>query len=161
VLIAEHNLHQVSERDLQGKILWKRQVQQPVACQRLANGNTFIGARSQLLEIDPNENQVFNYNHLNGDIVCAARTRDGHYVFVTMQGQYVRIDASGKEVKSFQLATRMTYYATIQLLPNNRFRFQWQDRLGAGHSRQRHPLEGEAALVNQGKLVVDVSWKFH
>ena len=36
----------VSERDLQGKIVWERQVDLPVACQRLPGGQTFIATRS-------------------------------------------------------------------------------------------------------------------
>jgi HEAT repeat protein len=121
VLIAEHNANQVTERDFQGKILWKKEIIQPLSCQRLANGNTFIASRNQLIETDQKDTNVFTFNRFNGDMVAASRTKDGQYAFVTQQGQYVRIDRDGKELKSFSLGTRMNFYSCLQLLPGNRF----------------------------------------
>src|SRR5262249_58336472 len=40
--------------------------------------------------------------------------------FLTQQGQYFRIDRDGKELKTFQLPTRVNYYSSIQLVPGNR-----------------------------------------
>src|SRR5262249_23315390 len=44
VLVAEHNVPRVCEYDLQGRELWQYPVVNgnPIACQRLPNGNTFI-----------------------------------------------------------------------------------------------------------------------
>jgi hypothetical protein len=121
VLIAEHNANQVTERDFQGKVVWKKEMIQPLSCQRLANGNTFIASRNQLIESNQKGDNVFTFNRFNGDMVAAARTKDGQYAFVTQQGQYVRIDRDGKELKSLSLGTRVNFYSCIQLLPGNRF----------------------------------------
>jgi hypothetical protein len=120
VLIAEYNANLVSERDYQGKIIWKKEVIQPMACQRLANGNTFIATRNQLLEVDKKGDNVFTFNRFNGDMVAATRAKDGQYVFLTQQGQCVRIDRDGNEVKSFSLGSRLNFYSSIELLPGGR-----------------------------------------
>src|SRR5207249_4736901 len=48
VLIAENDANLVSERDFKGKVLWQKALNsQPVSCQRLPNGHTFIATRNQ------------------------------------------------------------------------------------------------------------------
>src|SRR5205814_454301 len=43
VLVAENNSRRVSERDAKGEIKWEYTVpNNPICCQRLSNGNTFI-----------------------------------------------------------------------------------------------------------------------
>ena len=53
-------------------------------------------------------------------MVAAARSKDGQYVFVTQQGQCIRVDRDGKEIKSFSLGTRLNFWSCIQLLPGGR-----------------------------------------
>jgi HEAT repeat protein len=120
VLTAEHNANRVYERDFKGQVLWEKACNfNPVACQRLANGNTFIGTRGQLMEVNREGKEVFSYNRPMQDIMAAQRLRNGHYAFFTHQGQYVRIDAAGKEVKTLKLNPPQWYGAGIDFLPND------------------------------------------
>ncbi len=54
VLIAEYKGRRITERDFQGNILWQKEglAGEPVNCQRLPNGNTFIATETELLEVD-------------------------------------------------------------------------------------------------------------
>src|SRR5262249_22540670 len=54
VLICEHNGNKVTERDTKNnKIIWKKEgLSQPVSCERLNNGNTFIATRNEMMEVD-------------------------------------------------------------------------------------------------------------
>ncbi len=52
VLIAERNAQRVTERDHQGKVLWRHSASgNPIACQRLPNGNTLIATFRELYEV--------------------------------------------------------------------------------------------------------------
>src|SRR5262249_32727227 len=73
---------------------------QVIGAQRLANGNTFVALRNQLLELDRTGKEVFTHHRLNQDIMAAARLRDGQYVLLTYSWQYIRLDATGKEQKN-------------------------------------------------------------
>ncbi|MFN4260394.1 MAG: PQQ-binding-like beta-propeller repeat protein [Gemmataceae bacterium] len=116
ILVAEHRLNRVTERDLKGTIIWQHTVNYPVACQRLLNGNTFIACRNQLVEVDANKKALFTYNRPNYDIVSARKSRNGEYVFVTTNGLYIRLNARGQEVKSFPIG-RVQNYSTIDMTP--------------------------------------------
>jgi HEAT repeat protein len=120
VLIAEANGMRVTERNTKGEVLWEKRVQtQPVSCQRLANGNTFIACRNQLLEVDRNGKEVYTYNRPNFDILGAQKLRNGQYGFVTGTGAFVRVDAAGKEQKSFPVGQGLTF-SGIDVLPSGR-----------------------------------------
>jgi HEAT repeat protein len=103
VLVAEHYGQRVSERDFKGTVLWQKTVTMPVNCQRLANGNTFIATRNLLLEVDPQEKEVFSFSRPGHDIVAARKLPGGDMVYVTANGVCARLDASGKPVKNFAL----------------------------------------------------------
>ncbi len=98
VLIAEHNMNRVTERDLKGKVLWEHQINQPKSVQRLPNGNTFMVGQGQILELDKAGKEVLNINRMNfWDIVSGTRLRNGEVVYVTQQGQVTRLDKDGKK----------------------------------------------------------------
>jgi HEAT repeat protein len=103
VLIAEQNTSKVTERDLTGKILWEKVVAQPIHCRRLRNGNTFIAGRNGLFEVDSRGKDVLSHPVLNDTILAAQRFRDGQIAFLTFQGNYHRLDSTGKEVKAFRI----------------------------------------------------------
>ncbi|HZT82460.1 MAG TPA: HEAT repeat domain-containing protein [Gemmataceae bacterium] len=119
VLIAEMNGGQVTERDLKGKVLWRHQVQMPLTCERLPNGHTFIAARNSLLEVDRGGKPVFSYTRNDFGILGGCRLRNGEYGMVLSTGQFVRIDARGKEMKSFNVGQPGTLNG-ISVLPNGR-----------------------------------------
>ena len=124
VLVVEQNLNRVSERDLKGNIVWSKQFQgrrgQPFQCERLKNGRTFVGMRNGgLVELDRKGNEVASVQY-NGYLMAAAKLRDGGYAVINNNGYtYVRLDKTGKEVKSFRVPIEPvggSLYFTI--LPN-------------------------------------------
>jgi len=121
VLITEHNGMRVTERDFKGAVTWeKRCGTQPVSVQRLSNGNTFIATRGQLMEVDRNGKEVFTYNRPNQDICEGKKLRNGQYGFVSQNGEYVRIDSAGKQLKSSRVSALQWYGCGIDILPNDR-----------------------------------------
>ena len=125
VLLAEHQANRVSERNLKGEIVWKKTVDEPLMAQRLANGNTFIATRTQLLEVDKNGKEVFSYSRPDGgNFMRATKLRDGDIACIVQIGgalsRYVRLTPSGKgvkEVKTWGVQVR-TSGGRIDVLPN-------------------------------------------
>ena len=119
VLIAEYQAHQVTERTFKGEIVWKKQINAPISAQRLPGGNTFIACHNQLLVVDADGKDVFHYNRPNHDIMAALRLRDGQFFFVTNGGRATRLDAEGKEVKSFSTGY-IHQFAGLDVLPGGK-----------------------------------------
>jgi hypothetical protein len=125
VLTAEHQTNRVVERSLKGKILWEKAITEPLVAQRLPNGNTFIAARTQLIEIDKNGKDVFSYSRPDGStFMRAVKLPDGDIACVVQIGgvvaRYVRLTPEGKdfkEVKSWGVQVR-TSGGRIDVLPN-------------------------------------------
>jgi HEAT repeat protein len=102
LLVAEHGrgARRVTERDRQGNILWERRLErQPVCCQRLANGNTFIATYNQLLETDRDDKTVFSFRP-TVDIWSARKVADDHVLCVFGGLNMAELDADGKVVRS-------------------------------------------------------------
>jgi HEAT repeat protein len=103
VLIAEFNGGRVTERNFKGDVLWERAAPNPIACQRLPNGNTFIVCRNQLQEVTRDGKEVFKHDRPDYSIMGAQKLRNGKVIFFTNNGTAHRLDASGKEEKSFNV----------------------------------------------------------
>lgn len=111
VLVAEHNGGRVTERNRKNEIVWEKKIEEPTVAQRLANGNTFIATRNALLEFDGKSGEeVFRYSRPNVEMIMKAqKLPDGDYACVTQRlngagsARYVRLDARGKELKSFNV----------------------------------------------------------
>jgi HEAT repeat protein len=103
VLVVDQSGNRVSMRDRQGKEVWSRGCNNAFGCQRLRNGNIFIMGRQQIQEIDANGKEVFSHNHNNDWLIGGRKFPDGHIAYLTQQGEYVRLDATGKRVKNFQI----------------------------------------------------------
>jgi len=122
VLVAEHNGSLVTERDKDNKIVWKKEVDQPLVAQRLPNGNTFIATRNLLLELDKAGKQVFTYTRPGGEtIMRAQKLSNGDIAMVTQMGvaatRYIRMDKDQKEIASFAVDVH-TSGGRINVLPN-------------------------------------------
>ena len=122
ILLAEYN-GTVSERDTSGKILWEKNIPgNPVACQRLANGNTFVGTLTAVLEITRDGKQIYNYpagDH--GQITCAQKLRNGHIVFITMTGMLVELEHTGKELQAIKVGAPLNEWLTFEVLPGGHY----------------------------------------
>lgn len=116
VLITEINGGRVSERNKKGDIVWQQAAQQPVAGQRLVNGNTFIATQNNAFEYDAQGKQVFTYTRGKFDILSARKHRNGEYILLT-RTHIVRINAQGKENGSWGIG-RNYNYGTFDILPN-------------------------------------------
>jgi hypothetical protein len=104
VLIAEHNANRVTERNAKNEIVWEHRIEAPLAAQRLPNGNTFVATRSEVIELDPKGNPVWNYARPGGEqIMRARRLPGGDTLLITTLGvsRFVRIDRFGREKNSF------------------------------------------------------------
>jgi hypothetical protein len=94
---------------------------QPLASQRLPNGNTFLSGRTQLMEVDREGKQVGTaINRPGNDIVAAQKLRNGQVAIVTAAGQYIRMDAAGKELKQGRVSQIQYYNGDAHILPNDR-----------------------------------------
>ncbi len=108
VLIGEYNGMRVTERDIKGKILWEKNGlnERVVNVQRLPNGHTFIATQFSLIEVDRAGKEVSRSRGFNGHGLWAAfRSADGSMTCLANgnPNRCVRLDRTGKEVKSFTI----------------------------------------------------------
>jgi hypothetical protein len=128
LLCAEYYIHKVTERDFKGHLLWEKDVpENPLAAQRLPSGNTFIVMRGRLVEVDRNGKDVVALPQAANDVVSAIKTRNGQISLITTGGQFKRLDAAGKELKTFPVGT-VHSYAAIDVLPNGNVLVPHYDR---------------------------------
>jgi outer membrane protein assembly factor BamB len=125
VLVAEHRAGRVTERDRKGAVIWEKRIEEPLMAQRLANGNTFIATRTQVVEVDADGRQVSTHARGTEDIIMRAKKLDGGDVALVVASasgvtaEYVRLDASGRQVVHFPVEVR-TSGGRIEVLPNGR-----------------------------------------
>jgi hypothetical protein len=120
VLAAEHNANRVTERNRKGEVLWQKDIDSPLVAQRLPNGNTFIATRTTILEVTKDGKEVYSRTRPGGDLIMRAqKLRNGDVALVTQLGvtRFVRLDADGKEIKSFGVDVR-TSGGRIDVQPN-------------------------------------------
>lgn len=104
VLVAEQNAQRVTERDLSGKVVWTATVGSwPLQAERLANGHTFIVCRNLLITVDRSGKEVTRINRPANDILSGRRLSNGQIVIVTATRQIIRMDRTGKELKSVMI----------------------------------------------------------
>lgn len=140
VLVAEYGVSRVSERNLQGEILWQHLLPaSPVNVQRLSSGNTFIATRDQLLEVDRAGKEVYALTRPSPDVISGWRTPQGQIVCLTNQGLCIWMDQAGRELRQFRLQGTLRF--GNQLLPNG--------HLLAPHSTQNKVIEYDP----EGKIV--------
>jgi HEAT repeat protein len=118
ILVTEWNAQRITERNRRGDILWQKQTPgaYPLSAQRLRNGHTFITCNTKLMEVDRGGNKVFSINRPQGDVVMARRMRDGSIILVSTMRQCIRMDTTGKQLKSFNL--QMVWQTGVEILPN-------------------------------------------
>lgn len=124
VLVVEHSANRVTERTSRGNIVWQKALANkprgPYAAQRLANGNTFIVMHAELVEVDPAGKEVWTRKADDYQYLGAHKTADGLIVFLTSEGDCIRLDAEGKEVNKFKSEHATHWTAGIDVLPNGR-----------------------------------------
>jgi outer membrane protein assembly factor BamB len=121
LLVAELNGNAVTERDRSGKVLWRHAVNTPIACERLANGQTFIATNHRFLLVSRDGKELPVYSAENGFFIHSIRRLgNGHVVCVSMEGAVREIDAAGKLVCSVPLPIAGGW-SGIDGVPGNRY----------------------------------------
>ncbi len=121
LLLAEYFDRRVTERDFKGNVLKQFPAINPIACQRLANGHTFIVTRQQLQVVDGEGRDVFNWTAQPPTISAAQRLRNGQMVVVTSGGQCQLLDPKGQQLKTMNLGgTVYTLGGNVEVLANGR-----------------------------------------
>jgi hypothetical protein len=121
VLVAELNGNVVTERDRAGRVLWRHDVNTPIACERLANGQTFIATNHRAFVVNREGKEVSSYAPENGFFIHSVqRLRNGHVACVSMEGTIREVDAAGKEVCSVPLALKGGW-SGIEGVPGNHY----------------------------------------
>ncbi len=123
VLVAEYHANRVSERNTKGEIVWQKPIINPLAAQRLANGNTFVLTDRALLEYDKEGKETMNIS-FEGEarkIMKAMKLPNGEIACMQADSRIVRYDAQGRELFSFDinLGTRL-FGGRIHMLPTGR-----------------------------------------
>jgi HEAT repeat protein len=116
ILIAEDGMQRVTERDRTGKVIWEVKVREPVAAQRLANGNTFIASRGHLIEVDKKGEEVFSFTVPGSRFVTARKFPGGRIAYI-MDGRCIVIDADSHEIAAFPVG-RATTTGCLDILPS-------------------------------------------
>jgi HEAT repeat protein len=121
IFVVQQNTNQVSMWSRQGKEIWQKQCNMPFYCQQLRNGNIFVACRQHISEFDVNGKEVSTTQlpHLNW-IIGAYKYPNGHVGLFTQMGQYVRLDAHGKQVKSYQANMPGGVAMNAEVLPGDR-----------------------------------------
>jgi HEAT repeat protein len=146
VLIAEYSGRKISERDLKGKVIWSKPVNNlPVNVQRLPSGNTFIATLNQLLEVDRSGKEVYAINNVAGGVTAAYRALDGRIICLAQQGGLcIIMDTTGKLLKQFPSNRNAGWTSGIDLLAN-------------GHILITQPNRNKVAEYDRdGKLILEV-----
>ena len=120
ILIAECNSGLVTERDFKGNILWQKQLGSPVNVQRLPNGNTFMASnQSTIVEVDRTGKEVYRINRVPGGVLAAYRSRRGDIICLTHGNQCLRMDTTGKILKTFVSNHNGNCLGGLDVLPND------------------------------------------
>jgi outer membrane protein assembly factor BamB len=87
-----------------------------MAVQRLANGNTFIVMQNGVVEVTKDGKEIMTYNRAGWDIITGSRAPDGQFALMLNTGTIIRLDAQGKELRSFGVG-QAHWMGGIEALP--------------------------------------------
>src|SRR5579875_7446 len=121
IFVVQGNNGQVSMWTRQGKQVWQKPCNMPFYCQQLRNGNFFVVCRQQISEFDINGKEISTTQlpHLNW-IIGGYKYPNGHIGLFTQMGQYVRLDAQGKQIKTYQVNLPGGVAMNAEVLPGDR-----------------------------------------
>lgn len=123
VLVAENSGNRVTERDSTGKVLWEfRTPVNPICCQRLPNGNTFIASYNIIMEVRPDGTEV--YRHMPGPqyhFFSCHIARNGNIVAITAQGQVIEMDAKTRAITNTINANTQGNWCSVEMMPNGNY----------------------------------------
>ena len=119
VLLCERRDNRVCEQTLTGDILWSYSIKMPIACRRLANGNTWIATTKEVQVVNPRGHELLRLELPNETIDMAHCAADGSFVLIERVGRCRRYDPHAKLVCDFKLDFRLILGSDRgYLLPN-------------------------------------------
>jgi HEAT repeat protein len=119
MVVEQHN--RLSERTRDGKVVWEKFIPNVCQVEALPNGQMMVVTRQSLQLLDRARKPILTHSNAGGWILAARHFRDGSMAYVTYQGQYVRIDAKGKEVKSTNIPFNANFGVNgAEVLPGDR-----------------------------------------
>jgi hypothetical protein len=115
ILITEYSGRRVTERDTKGTILWeKRLTFNPIQAERLRNGHTFVVGQNEMVQYDRGGDEVLRIGRTNrGNFRTARSLPNGQIAVVTSGNYYIRMDRTGKELRSVRLPSINSYQNEI------------------------------------------------
>jgi HEAT repeat protein len=120
VMVVEQN-NRLTERTRDGKVVWEQFIPNVCQVEALSNGQMMVVTRNSVQLFDRSRKPILTHSHTSGWILAARHFRDGSMAFVTYQGQYVRIDSRGKEVKSTTIPFNANFGVNgAEVLPGDR-----------------------------------------
>jgi hypothetical protein len=120
VLIAQSSPGAVTERNTKGEVLWRHNARGPVySARRLPTGNTLVVTPTRVYEVDRAGREVAALPPSDIRIAGACKLRGGHTGVLNAGGEFLRYDASGKQVRSFRVGATLSRASVIQALPND------------------------------------------
>src|SRR5207248_156962 len=122
VLVAEHALNpnegRVTERDTNGEVIWKKDIEAPLMAQRLPSGHTFIATAGNFIELDRSGREVYSLQPPEGAaIMKAQKLRNGEILCLLQGGKVARLDSAGRVLQSFLINVRYSG-GRIEALPD-------------------------------------------
>jgi HEAT repeat protein len=119
VLVTEWDGNKVVEFDFRGNQIWKKEgfTGRATNAQRLPTGNTFICTTNELLEVDRSGKAIYTIR-VNQGLTAGYRAANGDIVCLRNDGQCVRYDTAGKELKSFPSNRDTSWTSGIDLARN-------------------------------------------
>jgi hypothetical protein len=165
ILVAEYNGMKVTERDLRGKMLWEKTGLNGRATnvQRLPNGNTVIASDQEVIEVDRSGKTIFTKNFRGQfNLVAAYKASNGEYIVLTGQGACLRLDSTGKQLKSFNPGRDGSWTSGLDLTADGRIlitqpnmnRVQLFDRDGKAVWEAAAPGAVTASWLPNGNILV-------
>ena len=118
VLIAEQSAKRVTERDMKGNTLWEYVTSEDtINCQRLPNGNTWIGTRNNVMEIRPNKSVVYKHQLSAQYMHGVRRLANGNSIGITSGGVIYEMNPAGKLVRTIIVPHEGTW-GDVDALPS-------------------------------------------
>jgi hypothetical protein len=122
VLITDYRARKVTERNFKGEVIWEKATPNwPICAQRLANGNTVIFTRNQILEVDAGGKEATTITRKAAEIISGQKLKDGNYLITTHTGQILQLDSAGTEVKKTPAGIGLNIGSSVDVTPDGHY----------------------------------------
>jgi hypothetical protein len=105
ILVAEYTGQRVTERDAKGKVVWKKEIDDPVCCRRGPSGNTFIATVRGVVEVKPDGKEAYAYTLTKQEqpVQAAYKAWNTGTVYIACQAGLLVLDTTAKKLAAKRL----------------------------------------------------------